>query len=62
LSKTTKGCACTQNLRDLLRAYAPKKNPLIKIVCSGCGKLFWTNFETAYCSECNAKKKEKQQE
>ena len=60
MSKTAKGCACTQGLRDLLRAYTAKKDSLKKVACAGCGKVFRTNFETEYCFDCNAKKKENQ--
>lgn len=57
-SNAKKECACTQNLRDLLRAYAPKKDPLRKIVCTECGKVFWTDRDTNYCFDCEAKKKQ----
>jgi hypothetical protein len=56
-SKTRKGCACTQGLQDLLRAYSPKKDPLRNVVCAGCGKVFWTNFDREYCFDCEAEKK-----
>jgi|GEM_PF-3105779 len=38
--KTTKGCACTQKLSDLLRAPQPvKKSSLKKVTCADCGKV-----------------------
>ena len=56
-SETTKGCACTQGLRDLLRA-AAKNDLLRKVTCAGCGKVFWTNSDGEYCFDCAAKKKQ----
>ena len=57
-SKKMKGCACTQGLRDLLRARTPKKDPLIRIVCAGCSKVFTSNIDKEYCFDCEAKKEE----
>lgn len=57
-SKKTKGCACTQGLRDLLRARTPKKDSLRRIVCDGCGKVFMSNIDKEYCFDCEAKKEE----
>ncbi|MDQ1279075.1 MAG: hypothetical protein QG670_335 [Thermoproteota archaeon] len=56
-NETPKECACTQNLRDLLRAAAPKNNPLRKVTCINCGKIFWTNSDKDYCFNCQDKKK-----
>jgi len=57
-SETTKGCACTQNLQDLLRAATQKNDLLRKVTCAGCGKVFWTNSDSDYCFDCAAKKKQ----
>ncbi len=57
-SKKTNGCACTQGLRDLLRARTPKEDSLIRIVCAGCDKVFRSNIDTEYCFDCEAKKEE----
>lgn len=56
--KTSKGCACTQNLQDLLRAAAPKNDLIRKVTCESCGKVFWTNSKSNYCFDCQAKKKQ----
>jgi len=54
-SETKKGCACTQGLRNLLQAYAPRKNTLRKVICTECGKVFWTNSSQEYCFDCEHK-------
>jgi len=54
-NETQKGCACTQNFQDLLRAAAPKNDLLRKVTCSGCDKVFWTNSDSNYCFDCKAK-------
>jgi len=57
-SKTTKGCACTQKIQDLLRAAQPeKKTSLVKVTCVGCGKVIWSNSEKEYCFDCEAKRR-----
>jgi hypothetical protein len=56
--ETQKGCACTQGLQDLLRAASPKNDLLRKFTCAGCGKVFWTNSDSDYCFDCQAKKKQ----
>jgi len=54
-----KGCACTQNLKDMLIAATPPKNNLIrKTTCPDCGKVFWTNSDKDYCFDCQAKNKQ----
>ena len=50
-----KPCACLQNFSDMMRAAAPKNDPLRKIVCAGCGKAVWVDRETKYCFYCEAK-------
>jgi hypothetical protein len=40
---------------DMMRASAPKNDPLRKIVCSGCGKTIWVNRETKYCFDCETR-------
>jgi uncharacterized protein with PIN domain len=57
-SKMTKGCACTQNLQDLLRAAAPKKDLIRKATCPDCGKIFWTHSDNDYCFDCQANKRQ----
>ncbi len=53
-----KECACTQRLRDILRAAQPaKESSLTKITCAGCRKVFWANFEREYCFDCEAKRR-----
>lgn len=56
--KTTEGCACTQNLLDMLRAaQTAKKTSLTKITCSDCGKVFCSNADRKLCFDCEAKKR-----
>ena len=57
-NETQKGCACTQNLQDLLRAAAPKNDLLRKVTCVSCGKVFWTSSNNDYCFDCQLKKKQ----
>ena len=33
-----------------------KKSSLIKVACADCGKVFWTDGETEYCFDCEAKR------
>ncbi|MFP3984758.1 MAG: hypothetical protein ACLFU9_02150 [Candidatus Bathyarchaeia archaeon] len=55
---TQKECACTQRLRDLLRAAQPAKgSSLIKVTCADCGKAFWANSERKYCFDCEIKRR-----
>jgi hypothetical protein len=61
LSETTKGCACTQGLRDRFRAYTAQKDSLKEVTCVACGKVFWTNAEIECCFDCNAIKKKRQE-
>jgi len=53
-----KECACTQRLRDLLRATPPKESILVKVTCANCRKVFWTNPERKYCFDCEVKRRE----
>jgi hypothetical protein len=56
--ETAKKCACTQKLSDLLRAAQPvKKSSLIEVTGADCGKVFWSDRETEYCFDCEAKSK-----
>ncbi|UCH01373.1 MAG: hypothetical protein JSV20_05690 [Candidatus Bathyarchaeota archaeon] len=51
-----KGCACTQKLSDLARAARTvTKSSLKQVTCVNCGKVFWSNAETASCFDCTRK-------
>jgi len=56
--ESSESCACTQKMIDLLRAGSSKKSSLKKIVCAGCGKVFWANFDRKYCFDCEQKASE----
>lgn len=54
-----KECACTQSLKDLLRATQPaKESILVKVTCTDCRKVFWANSEREYCFDCEVKRRE----
>jgi len=56
--ETVKECACSQKLSNLLFAAHPtKKSSLMKVTCADCGKVFWSDRETQYCFDCEAKRK-----
>jgi uncharacterized OB-fold protein len=54
VDEAAKGCSCSAEYSDVMRAPPPKKDWLRKTTCPRCGKVYWTDKESDYCMDCES--------